>query len=270
MKTLCRLAASLLLSLGLALPAAATTFSIDYTDLWYNAPAESQSGWGVNIIQQNEVLFVTLFIYDQANQPHWYVASNVNATSQTTFSGQLFNIANGTYFGAPWVGISGVQTVGNIAFTFNSPTTGSMTYTINNVQVTKNIVRQTWRVDNLSGSYIGGVVGTGSAGCGQFGVLVNGNLEISHSQPNITFVVDFFNQVQSQCRYTGTYNPTGSVGSVNGTYVCTFQNNAFPQLNGTFSMTELRNTRNGLNGRISGAHQNCSYNGYVGGFRDVF
>ena len=269
MKTVRQLLVTTFLAFGVALPASAVTSHIDYSDLWYNAPAESQAGWGVNVAQQGDVIFATMFIYDQANQPHWYVASNVNATGATTFSGQLFNIGSGTYFGAPWVGISGVAPVGNIAFTFNTPTTGSMTYTINNVQVTKQIVRQSWRVDNLSGRYIGGVVGSGSSGCGQFGVLINGDLTISHAQPNITFSVDFFNNFASNCTFSGQYSQVGSVGSATGSYQCTCANNACPAFSGTFTMSELRNTRNGLNGRITGSHPNCNYNGFVGGYRDV-
>ena len=49
--------------------ASATTTIPDYGDIWYNAPAESQSGWGVNIAQQGEILFVTLFVYGPDRTP---------------------------------------------------------------------------------------------------------------------------------------------------------------------------------------------------------
>jgi len=259
-------------AMGLALPAVAaraTNDTIDYTDLWYNAPAESQSGWGVNVIQQGSTMFVTMFIFGSDNTPRWYVASNVVATGSSTYSGQLFNVGTGTWFGAPWTGISNVAQVGTIAFTFNSATTGTMVYSINNVQVTKSIVRQTFVADNLTGNYIGGVVGSGSA-CGQNGILIHGNVTIAHTQPNITISVDFINgnNVQSNCRYTGQYAPTGSLGAIAGTYNCTFSGTANP-LSGNFNISELRSTRNGLNGRISGSDQFCTYNGFFGGIRDV-
>lgn len=85
---------------GFALPAAATTFSIDFTDLWYNAPAESEAGWGVNVIQQNEVLFATLFVYGPDGTPRWYVASRLDPAGENRFAGPLYTAA-GTYFGAP-------------------------------------------------------------------------------------------------------------------------------------------------------------------------
>ncbi|HUP98381.1 MAG TPA: hypothetical protein VM073_10580 [Usitatibacter sp.] len=275
MKTPCRLVASLVTSLGLVLPASATTFSTDYSDIWYNAPAESQAGWGVNIAQQRDILFVTMFIFDQANQPHWYVASNVNATGPNSYTGQLFNIGSGTYFGAPWAGISGVAAVGNIAFTFNSPTTGSMTYTINNVQVTKQIVRQSWRSDNLQGNWFGGVVAAGS-GCST-GILINGEITVTHAQPNISLRVEFTNNLNQPgiCTYNGTYSQVGRMGAINnGSYSCTI-NGVGNALSGTFSVSEMQNSRTGFSGTTSGTASTgagflCNYSGYMGGVRDVF
>src|SRR5688572_1978603 len=165
---------------ALALPAAAASQTIDFTDLWYNAPAESQSGWGVNVIQQHNTLFVTLFVYGPDNTPRWYVASNVVSTGSNTFSGQLFNVGAGTWFGAPWSGISGVQQVGTITFTFGTATTGTMVYNVDSVQVTKSIVRQTWAAENLTGNYIGGYVGAGS-NCGANGIIVHGELTVTHA-----------------------------------------------------------------------------------------
>ena len=75
-------------------PAAAVTTTIDYGDLWYNAPAESQGGWGVNVAQQGDVLFATLFVYGQDAKPHWYVASSVASTAPNAFSGALFDIGS--------------------------------------------------------------------------------------------------------------------------------------------------------------------------------
>ncbi|HWH40181.1 MAG TPA: hypothetical protein VNU21_10105 [Usitatibacter sp.] len=36
------------------------------TGYWYNP---SESGWGAAIAQQGEVLFVTLFVYDEQKRP---------------------------------------------------------------------------------------------------------------------------------------------------------------------------------------------------------
>jgi len=254
---------------ALALPAAAASQSTDFTDLWYNAPAESQSGWGVNVIQQHNTLFVTLFVYGPDNTPRWYVASNVASVGTNTFSGQLFSVGTGTWFGAPWTGISGVQQVGNITFTFGTATTGSMQYTVDNVQVTKSIVRQTWAGENLTGNYIGGLVGAGPV-CGANGIIVHGDLTVTHGS-TVSMRTDFTNAngQPGTCNYAGAYSQVGSMGQIdNGTYNCTI-NNQSNALVGTFSISEIKVTRNGFNGRISGSDNGCNYTGFFGGIRDV-
>jgi hypothetical protein len=46
-----------------------------YQDLWWNAPADSEAGWGVQIAHQGDTLFATLFGYDAAGEPRWRVIS---------------------------------------------------------------------------------------------------------------------------------------------------------------------------------------------------
>src|SRR5215207_11325714 len=80
-------AAGLLVTLGMAQPASATSFSTDYTDLWFS-PAES--GWGLNLSQQGNTMFGTLFVYGTDQTPRWYVASALVATSTNSFTGALY------------------------------------------------------------------------------------------------------------------------------------------------------------------------------------
>jgi hypothetical protein len=269
-QTLRRCIALIAATLGFALPASATTFSTDYTDLWYNAPAESESGWGVNVIQQNEILFVTLFVYGPDGTARWYVGPAVGPSGTNTFTGPLYS-ATGSYFGAPFNPITATQ-VGSITFNFTSTTTGTLAYNVGSVNVTKNIVRQTWRNDNLAGHYIGGTVSFG-AGCGgNGGILISGEMTVTHSQPNIGMSVSFVTAggQQGQCNYGGTYSQTGSVGAITGgTYNCTI-NNVQNAITGTFTITEIRNTRNGFNGRFNGQDNFCTQSGFFGGVRDVF
>ena len=53
------------------LAAAFRAHATDYTDIWY-IPAES--GWGANVVQSDNFLFVTFFIYGADNKPTWYTA----------------------------------------------------------------------------------------------------------------------------------------------------------------------------------------------------
>lgn len=274
MITIIRRLAAILAFLGFAVPVAATTTTTDYSDLWYNAPAESQAGWGVNIAQQGEILFATLFVYGSDGTPRWYVASNVVPTgAANTFSGALFNVPTGTWFGVPWTGISGVQTVGNISFTFAGATTGTMTYTVNSVQVTKNIVRQTWNGDSLAGTYVGAVTGFGPT-CGPTGrVRIPGALVVTHAPPSqsVTMTLDFnVSPNAGRCTYHGTYSQVGSVGTIGpGTYSCDVDG-VVNAVVGNFTVDEIRATRNGWLGRITVVSPNCDYAGYMGGVKDSF
>ncbi len=74
----CLLAASLMQ----ALPARAD----DYTDIWWAGPAED--GWGVNLIQSQDFIFATFFVYGPApaKTPIWYVG-NLTARRQWHFHG---------------------------------------------------------------------------------------------------------------------------------------------------------------------------------------
>ena len=36
----------------------------NYQGLWWNAPAASESGWGINFAHQGDVIFATWFTYD--------------------------------------------------------------------------------------------------------------------------------------------------------------------------------------------------------------
>lgn len=270
MKTILRMWTLALLA-AICLPAAATTTVIDYEDMWYNAPAESQSGWGVNIAQQGEVLFATLFVYGSDNTPRWYVATLLNTGNNVTFRGDLLNVGTGTYFAAPWSGISNVQTVGTMTFAFDSATTGTMTYTVNGATVTKTIVRESWHSDDLSGTYMGGVTGAGPT-CGSTGrVRVPGALTVTHTPPTIAMSLPFNVPPNSGvCSYQGTYSQTGTVGFISGgTYHCDV-NGVANAVIGNFTVDEIRATRNGWVGRITVVSPNCNYAGYIGGVKDTF
>src|SRR4051812_7004477 len=75
----------------------ASSTTPDYTDLWY---IPTESGWGANVVQQGNTMFVTLFVYGSNNQPTWFVASAVTQTGGSTsgtFSGPLYQ-TTGPYF----------------------------------------------------------------------------------------------------------------------------------------------------------------------------
>ena len=271
-KTFRHYAAAILASLGFALPASATTFSIDYTDLWYNAPVqagiESEPGWGVNVIQQSEIIFATLFVYGTDGTPRWYVGPSTASNGANSFTGLLYS-TTGTYFGTGWTG-SGFIQAGTITFGFTSATTGTLSYTVGNVTVTKNIVRQSWRNDVLTGNYIGGTTARGPSSCGD-DILISGELRVTHSSPSISMIVTFVSGAGQlgTCTYSGTYSQVGSIGAITGgSFNCTI-GGVSNALFGTYSIAEITNSRNGFNGRLTHQDQFCTYTGFFGGIKDV-
>ena len=260
-----RLAATLFTSLAFALPASATTYSIDYTDLWWN-PAEN--GWGINLIQQYEVIFATLFVYGTDNTARWYGASNLSPSGQNVYSGSLYQ-TTGPWFGTTWTQNAVATPVGSMTLAFNSPTTGTLTYTVNGVTVSKTITRQTWRNNILTGNYVGGLTAVGSActGATNGAYLYARVFTVQHSGAQVTMTVDFFNgSTRALCTFSGPYSQSGRLGTIsNGTWSCTGGLNS----QGRFTLSQIDASTTGLSGVFSGNDQYCTYNGYFGGVRDV-
>ncbi len=265
MTSLRHFAAAALCTLGVSLPAAAgTTHGPDWTDLWWN-PAES--GWGINIIHQSNTLFATIFVYEGDRSPHWFAATEMNGAGNA-YSGGLFQPSGPAYTG-PWNGGVTVPSVGSISINFTSTNTATLSYTANGISVTKNIQRQTFRGNNLSGEYFGGLVAT--TNCSPPNVLAHGPFRVTHANSaggggTVTISLDFITSAGQNCTYTGAYTATGRVGSISGSYSCT----AGPT-NGTFTMTEVDAGRNGFNAIFSARDNlNCNYNGFFGGTKDQY
>jgi hypothetical protein len=271
-RSLRRFLSLLAASMAFALPASATTYSTDYTDLWFNP---SESGWGVNVIQQSDTMFATLFVYGADNSARWYVASaTVPASSgnQTLFSGPLYQ-TTGPYFGGAFNPASVVVTqVGSMTFNFTSSNSGTLTYSVNGVNVTKSITRQTFKNNNLGGHYLGGLIGISSAcnGVGAGDVLVFGTTDVQHSgAQQVTMTIDFVNtgNVAVHCTFNAPYSQAGKMGALSGTWGCTF--NGGSPTNGSFSVSQIDATLYGWAGRFNGNDQYCTYNGNFGMVRDV-
>lgn len=208
-------------ALACALPLRAQA-NIDYTDMWWN-PAES--GWGVNLVQGNNVIFATFFIYDQNGAPVWYTGI-LNRGANDVFTGTVYAVPAGTWFGAPVFSPNPANTVaGDATFTPASQYRGTLRYRIGTVTVTKTIERQTLDTPSVDDVFIGGIAGTRSGGCPppsfvnkmQFGVVQTASNNI-----RIEFIgADSTNLGALVCVMQGDATQYGKVFFVpNGTYQC--------------------------------------------------
>jgi hypothetical protein len=125
------------------------------TDNWFPV---NESGWGVNIVDQGDTIFATLFVYDAQRKPHWYVASDLSQSGSgvnALYDGPLVE-STGTYFGIPFNAASVMsRQVGTMNFQLLDRNSAILGYTVDGVSVTKHVSRFALRNNDLSGSYIG-------------------------------------------------------------------------------------------------------------------
>ena len=263
------LAGVLCIGLATAFNAAASTFSTDATDLWYAAPAESESGWGVNVIQQGDTLFLTMFVHGPNSQPTWFVGSNTAFAGRSgdavVFRGPLYATA-GSPYSAPWSpGAFNIRPAGSVTFTLTTVNTATLSYTADGATVSKNLVRQTWKANDLSGQYIGGLAGTFSQ-CANPATngftLENANVAIVNTATN--FDMDLENPLAgASCSYRGSYSQSGRLGSASGNFTCS------GNVAGTFTASEIDGNATGFTLRLEERSSHCNYSGRLGGVRST-
>ena len=200
----------------------ANSSSMDLSDTWWNA---TEAGWGVNINHQQDTIFLTFFLYGPGGRGAWYTgqATRRGATGRGAiiFAGDVneFNgPANGTAFNP--ASVTG-RKVGTVTFTafLDSAT---LSYSINGVDVEKVVTRQTFRINDPSGRYVG-VAKTTQSLCSP--PYANGEFTNSVNLSVTTTATTFSMATQKSdgvaCQYVGTYVQTGRYARSKGTYSCT-------------------------------------------------
>lgn len=114
----------------------------NYQDLWWNP---QESGWGINLTHQDDIIFATLFTYDRSGKDLWLVASNLGRQEDGKFSGKLYQASGPVFSAQPWTGIQIVE-VGSMSLVFVSGDHAVLSYTLNGSMVTKTIQRQVFGV----------------------------------------------------------------------------------------------------------------------------
>ncbi len=114
----------------------------NYEGLWWNSPAGSESGWGMNLAHQGNTIFTTWFTYDQAGKP-WWLTMTAQQTLTGSYSGTLYQNTGPAYNSLPFnpALVRGVV-VGTGTLTFTDLNDGTFAYTVNGITQTKTITRQ--------------------------------------------------------------------------------------------------------------------------------
>jgi hypothetical protein len=120
------------------------TFNDNYQDLWWNP---NESGWGINLTHQSDIIFATLFTYDAAGKGMWLILSRGDRIAGTqNFAGAIFRTTGPNFDAVPFtpIGPSNLTQVGNMRLEFANGNTARLIYDVNGASVTKNIERQTF------------------------------------------------------------------------------------------------------------------------------
>ena len=120
------------------------TFNTNYQDLWWNP---SESGWGINLTHQSDIIFATLFTYDAAGKGMWLILSRGDRIVGTqNFAGAIYRTTGPNFDAVPFtpIGPANPPQVGNMRLEFADGNTAKLIYDVNGASVTKNIQRQTF------------------------------------------------------------------------------------------------------------------------------
>jgi hypothetical protein len=249
------LAVSLALSAGAHASATLTNFS----DLWWT-PAES--GWGLNVAQQGELMYLTFYVFGRNTQPTWYTALLAHQGTQPgggeLFAGPVFRSTGPSISGTFDPSLVRTQSIGQAQFRAASPTQATVSYQIDDggpIASTHAIERFLLREDNLGGSYLGGTSDI-TSNCQP---ATNNGFVSEESGPFTIVHAGTLVQIRGpRCTYDGTRAQSGQVSSVEGTYRCS------DGAHGQVRFFDLRVEPGGISGRYVGNGSFCDFTGSIG------
>lgn len=225
-----------------------------WNDLWFVA---GEDGWGMNVIEQGDTFFVSLFVYDAQGRPRWYSAdlrlTGSSDAHNVTYGGPLVE-STGPYFGTAFNPAAVTRrAVGELAFHGRPDGRGlSLRYSVDGTHVDKLIERYTFRKENLSGSYFGSYAHDRQA-------------LIAIDDDGTDFRMQLADLVggSGTCNFAAPFVQWGSVRMLSGSFSCTGGES------GSFSMPYATVSAHGFTSRFDAASFNFRpiVNGHVAGVR---
>ncbi|HEX3096805.1 MAG TPA: Ig-like domain-containing protein [Usitatibacter sp.] len=142
-----------------------------WQDMWWAGPQEN--GWGMSVVQHDDVLFSVIYAYDPGGKPTWYVMpGGAWNAAHTVYSGALY-VPHGTPFTAYDASrlVAG-DPVGQATVDFTDPADVALSYAIGGVQGRKSMSRQPFGPVDPSGGIVVGDMWWGGPQQNGWGVAV--------------------------------------------------------------------------------------------------
>lgn len=113
-----------------------------YQGLWWNSPAASESGWGINFAHQGDIIFATWFTYDESSKPIWMIAE-LRKTMLGVYTGNVSTVTGPPLASIPWDSSKVTETpVGTMTVAFAGLNDATLLYAVNGIGQSKAITRQ--------------------------------------------------------------------------------------------------------------------------------
>ena len=111
----------------------------NYSDLWWRAGG-GESGWGVNVVHQGDILFATWYTYGADGTDVWMVMDSAAKIADRTYRGNVYRTTSAPFNAYVGSQFAGTQ-VGTATFTFTDASNGTFSYTVDGVTQSKPIAR---------------------------------------------------------------------------------------------------------------------------------
>ena len=113
--------------------------AVNYGGMWWNAPADSESGWGINFAHQGDTIFATWFTFGFDGKPWWLVVA-ANKIAPNVYSGDIYTGTGPPFNALPFDPAQVVKNeVGTATFTFADTRHATFAYTVSGIAQTKRI-----------------------------------------------------------------------------------------------------------------------------------
>ena len=120
-------------------------------NMWWGGPSEN--GWGMSLIEHNDVLFAALYIYDASGNPTWVVmpGGSWDSTSMI-YTGSLYRPTGSPFYAYDTTHFAAGSAVGTIKLTFLDSGLAMLDYTIGSATGHKQIEPEPFGANGIVGT----------------------------------------------------------------------------------------------------------------------